>query len=246
MKKVLAIIPARAGSKRLPQKNLKGFSGKPLIAWTIETALQTDWLAKIVVSSDDNAVLEICEKIQKKSLDESRLMALKRPSELAQDQSPAIDYVQHALRHIESLGEEKYDVICILQATSPLTLKEDINGVLELLLASHNSQSEEVDSVVSIMKVEHALHPIKFKKFNKKNKCIEAFWEEERGRVAEHELPELYVRNCAIYASMRAVIDRNLVVGEKCLGYLMPPERSVDINTLLDFKFAEFLKGIGE
>ena len=221
--KILGIIPARAGSKRIPGKNIKPLLGKPLVAYSIEAALKSKLLTHVAVSSDSAEVLKIAAQYPE-------VTPIQRPAELADDHSPAIDYVKHAL---QTLGEN-FDLVVILQPSSPLTLPEDIDHTIELLL-----QHPEADSSVSVMKLDHATHPVKLKV--KKDDLLLPFWEEENGRMAAHELPELYVRNCAVYVSRSSTITSGKIIGDHCVGYLMPRERSVDINDPIDFEFAEFL-----
>lgn len=223
MKKILGIIPARAGSKRIPGKNIKLLVGKPLVAYSIEAALKSKLLTHVAVSSDSAEVLKIAAQYPE-------VTPIQRPAELADDHSPAIDYVKHTL---QTLGE-KFDLVVILQPSSPLTLPEDINHTIELLL-----NHPEADSSVSVMKLDHATHPVKLKV--KKDDLLLPFWEEENGRMAAHELPELYVRNCAVYVSRSSTISDGKIIGDNCVGYLMPRERSIDINDPIDFEFAEFL-----
>jgi CMP-N,N'-diacetyllegionaminic acid synthase len=220
---ILAIIPARAGSKRLPGKNTKSLHGKPLFFYAIEAALQSKYISRIVVSSDNKEVLQLAVQY-------SGIQSIQRPAELSGDHSPAIDYVKHALQILK----EEFDLVVILQPSSPLTLPEDIDGTIHLLL-----QHPEADSSVSVMKLDHSTHPVKLKVMQ--NNLLLPYLEEENGRMASHELPELYVRNCAVYVSRNNTIAKGQIVGHQCLGYLMPRERSVDINDPIDFAFAEFL-----
>jgi CMP-N,N'-diacetyllegionaminic acid synthase len=220
--KVLGIIPARAGSKRLPGKNTRELGGKPLVAWVIEAARASRRLARLVVSSDDARVLEIARSYDPQ-------LALARPAELASDTSPAIDYVRHAL----AAAGSGFDAIAILQPSSPLTSPADIDGTLELL------EHSGADTAVSVMRLDHAVHPAKLKRFA--GDRLVPYLEEERGRMAEHELPEVWVRNCAVYATRLAVIERGVIIGDDCRGYRMPRERSVDINEEIDLQLAGLL-----
>jgi CMP-N-acetylneuraminic acid synthetase len=226
----LGIIPARRGSKRLPRKNVLPLGGKPLVAWTIEAARAATRLSALVVSSDDPEVLEVAA-----SYDPS--LALERPEELATDESPAIEYVRHSLATLEAAGQGPFDAIVILQPSSPLTSPEDIDATIELLQASG------ADSAVSVMRLDHAVHPLKMKLLE--GDRLLPYLEEERGRMAAHELPEIYVRNCSVYATRRHVVESGQVIGADCRGYVMPRERSLDINEELDLQFAEFLLARG-
>jgi len=224
--RVLGIIPARAGSKRLPRKNVLPLAGKPLVCWVIEAALKAKSLTRLVVSSEDAEVLALAGG-------HGPDLPLRRPAELATDTSPAIDYVRHALAILEGAGEGPFDVVVILQPSSPLTLPEDIDGTVRLL------ESSGADTVVSGVKLDHAIHPYKLKVL--RGDRLLPFLEEERGRMAAHELPELYVRNCAVYATRRQVIESGQTIGPDCRGYNMPRERSLDINERVDHEFAQFL-----
>ena len=226
--RVLGIIPARGGSKRLPRKNVASLGGKPLVAWAIEAALGASKLSRVVVSSDDAEVLSIAAKYG----DE---VGLRRPDEFATDSAPAIDYVQHALSALEQTSEEPFDAVAILQPTSPFTLPEDIDGTVALL------ESTGADTAVSVMEVDHAIHPVKLKRLEEDR--LLPYFEEERGRMAAADLPNVYVRNCSVYVTKRELIDRGIIIGDDCRGYLMPRDRSFDINEALDLQFANFLLG---
>lgn len=222
--KTLGIIPARAGSKRVARKNVRDFCGKPLIAWTIECALKATRLDQIVVSSDDDDALAVASRY-------AGVVALQRPPELASDTAPAVGYVEHALRTLPNGSE--FDVLVILQPTSPLRLASDIDATIALL------QDPIADTAVSTVAVAHDVHPIKLKSL--RDGRLHAYLEEERGRMMAHELETVYVRNCAVYATRKRVIDSGQIIGDDCRAYEMPRERSVDINDEIDFEFAEFL-----
>lgn len=224
--KILGIIPARKGSKRIPNKNWKLLNGRPLVEYIISSALKSKLLDDIVITTDSKEVIEIGSKF-------SNIEIIERPDSLADDESPAIDYVDHAISILESKNNCKYEIIVILQPTSPLTLSEDIDNTINELLNS------TADSSVSVVKLSHAIHPFKLKLMDQK--VLIPYLEEENGRMAAHEMPDIYVRNCAVYASKRSVIEERKIIGSKCLGYEMPDSRSIDINDQIDFEFAEFL-----
>ena len=222
---ILGIIPARAGSKRLPGKNLRQLGGRPLVRHAIDLATECPSLTAIVVPSDDEGVLELAAR-------DRRVSVLRRPAELATDIAPAIDYVRHALMAMEA-EQVQYDAIVILQPTSPLTLPADVEGTIRLLADSG------ADSAVSIVRVDHALHPAKFKVLA--GDRLLPYFEDERGRMAAHELPPVYVRNGSVYAVRRTTVEAGELIGPDCRGFEMPLERSIDINDELDFAFCEFL-----
>ncbi|MCC6182078.1 MAG: acylneuraminate cytidylyltransferase family protein [Bacteroidia bacterium] len=223
MYNILGIIPARGGSKRIPYKNKKLLAGKELIRYAVEATLQSKLVTTVVVSSDDTDILNIARSY-------AHVIAIQRPDSISDDNAPSISYVHHALE----LLKNQYDYVVIIQPSSPFTLAEDIDNTIQLLI-----DDNQADSSVSVMKLDHTIHPVKLKTlFN--NQLI-PFWEEEKGRMATHELPELYVLNCSVYVSKFDLIKRDKIIGEHCLGYIMPRERSIDINDPIDFDFAEFL-----
>lgn len=160
------------------------------------------------------------------------VFCIARPAELATDESPAIDYVRHALKELEP-DRGAYDAVVILQPSSPLTAAADVEGTIQLLL------STSAESAVSVVRLAHDVHPVKMKRLD--GDRLLPYVEEELGRMAAHELPELYVRNCSVYATRRSVIESGRIVGDDCRGYVMPRERSVDVNDEIDLEFAEFL-----
>lgn len=222
--KVLGIVPARGGSKRVPGKNLRKLGGKELVARSLEVALGAKSLAAVALSSDDAQVLAIGARYPK-------VVCLKRPDAISGDTALAIEYVKHALAEVPG----PFDAIAIIQPSSPFTLSADVDGTVAVLQGA-----PEADSAVSVMKVDHAVHPVKLKRLEG-NKLV-AYAEEERGRMAAHELADLYVRNCSVYVMRRATIEvKQSILGDDSRAYLMPRERSVDINDELDWKFAQFL-----
>jgi CMP-N-acetylneuraminic acid synthetase len=225
-KNILGIIPARAGSQRVPRKNVRTLGGIPLVAKAIESSLQAKTLDRVMVSSDDEEVLSLARGYRE-------VIILRRPKELAQINSPAIDYVKHSLNFVEAKHLEKVDIVAIIQPSSPFTLPDDIDGTIDLL------ERTGADSAVTIMKVDHAIHPKKLKILN--GETLLSYLEDEDGMMMEHELSDVFVRNGSVYAMHRYVIDAGVLIGNDCRGYLMPRERSLDINEEIDFLFAEFL-----
>ncbi len=225
MTRTLAIIPARAGSKRLPRKSLLELGGVPLVVRVLRAALGARTLDVVAVSSDDPLVLAACSGTPDVKL-------IERPAALATDTSPAIDYVRHTLIELER-DAPPFDVVVILQPSSPLTSSPDIDGTVHLLLNSG------ADTAVSVVKLDHAIHPAKLKVLS--GTRLVPYIEEEGGRMATHELPQVYVRNCAVYATHRHVVEQGLIIGEDCRGFEMPRSRSVDINDDVDFALAQVL-----
>ena len=131
-KKVLAIIPARGGSKGLPRKNIADLAGKPLIAWTIEASLNSKYITKTMVSSDDKEILDISV--------EYGAEIIKRPENLASDDATSESVVKHAIDCLEATGEV-FDIVVLLQPTSPLRNSKDIDNAIELMFSSDATSS---------------------------------------------------------------------------------------------------------
>jgi CMP-N,N'-diacetyllegionaminic acid synthase len=220
--KILGIIPARGGSKRIPGKNKKKLDGKELVRYSIESTLKSKEITDFVLSSDDEDILRI-------GSDYKNLNCLRRPEAISGDKASAISYVQHAIEVLKI----DFDYIVIIQPTSPFTMGRDIDNTIRLLYDS------DADSSVTVMRLDHAIHPIKMKTMA--GEKLNPFLEEEGGRMAAHELPELYVRNCSVYVSTMENIHQGKIIGDHCLGFVMPRERSIDINDPIDFEFAEYL-----
>lgn len=227
MIRTLGIVPARAGSKRLVDKNLRPLGGKPLAQRAIETARSARAITRLVVSSDDRRVLDIAAAIEPS-------LALERPNELATDTAMAVDYVRHALEVMRERGEDPFDAVVIVQPTSPFTTAEDIDATVARL------DDPSIETSVTVMPLDHALQPAKLKTMDEGG-ILRSYLSDEMGRMAAHQLPTLFVRNGSVYATRVSVIRRGEIIGDPCVGHVMSRERSVDINDELDLAFAEFL-----
>jgi CMP-N,N'-diacetyllegionaminic acid synthase len=221
--RILGIIPARKGSKRVPGKNTRSLGGVPLIEYSLKACKRARSFTSLIVSSDDEKVKEIVGL-------HSDVSFVRRPDEFATDTSPAIEYVRHAL----AVTKGRWDVIVIVQPTTPFVRAEDIDGTINLLI------SKEAKSAVSVMRIEQMHHPFKLKVMDRDGILL-PFLQDEGNIKAAHELPDVYTRNGGVYASTMDVIEKGMVIGEPCVGYVMPNERSIDINYPVDFEFAEFL-----
>jgi CMP-N-acetylneuraminic acid synthetase len=226
--RILALIPAREGSRRVQGKNLRPFAGSSLTEIAIKQALDIAEISTVALTTDSDELLN-------KFKDLPKLECIKRPAEISDDNAPAIAYVRHALAILEQKMGEPFDYVVILQPTSPLRSKEDILGTIQLI-----ERHPEADSAVTVVRVDHLNNPIKMKVM--KGDELIPFIEPEKGRLSADQLPVLYVRNCAVYVTRREDIESFTdVMGRRSVGYLMPAERSVDINELFDFELAEFI-----
>ena len=224
-KKILALIPARGGSKGLPRKNIKPLLGKPLIAWTIEQALNSKYIDKVVVSTDDEEIAEISKEYGAE-------VPFLRPKELARDDSPTIDAIIHAINWFEERGEF-FDILILLQPTSPLRTTEDIDNAIELFL-----NNKDALSLISVKENEHP----PFWSLEIENKFLKPLFGEEYFKKRRQELPKSYMPNGAIFISYVDILKKyKTFYTPKTIAYIMPPERSIDIDNEFDFLLAEFI-----
>lgn len=221
--KIVAIIPARGGSKGIPKKNIKPLLGKPLIAWTIWQARKSEYLDKIIVSTENDEIAEV-------SRDWSAEI-IKRPKELAKDESPTIDAVFHLL---EVLRTENYNpnIVVLLQPTSPLRTAKDIDNAIDLFLNS------DCESVVSVCEAKHP----PYWSFKIDGGYLKHLFGNEYLKMRRQDLPKTYMPNGAIYISTPQMLYKyKSSYCEKTIPYVMPAERSIDIDTEIDFMLAELV-----
>jgi len=224
----LAVIPARGGSKGVVRKNIRPICGKPLIAYTIETALAARHLIhRSIVSTDDPEIKAIaCEY--------GADVPFLRPPELAEDRVPTLPVLQHAVRFVEEEDGVALDWVLLLQPTAPLRVIEDIEA--SVTLAHQNS----CDSVISVLQV-FAEHPILMKRIED-DRLLPYCIEEKEGTRRQDYQPPAYMRNGAIYLTRRDVLmDKNSIWGQVIRPYVMPPERSVSVDNELELKLVEMI-----
>lgn len=222
-KTVLAIIPARGGSKGVPRKNIRELGGKPLIAWTIEAAKKSNYIDRLILSSEDPEIIAIAKQWGCE-------VPFVRPQELAQDETPGIDPILHG---IETL-QEKYDYVILLQVTSPLRTVEDIDGCLELAIR------EDAISCVSVTEPDKS--PYWMYKMSKGNYRLDPLIPQDRDFSCRQELPEVYALNGAIYVNRcEDLLKTKKMIQSETIGYIMPKERSIDIDTEADLIFLNYI-----
>jgi CMP-N-acetylneuraminic acid synthetase len=226
--KVLAVIPARGGSKGVPRKNIRPVCGKPLISYTIEHALSAqDRFYRVIVSTDD---VEIATIAREQGADVPFL----RPADLARDESPVIPMLQHAVEFVERQDGVRMDWICLLQPTEPFRTVTDLEQCLQLGFAGG------CDSVISVVQV-FATHPILMKRIEA-DRLLPFCVEEREGTRRQDYRPAAYMRNGSIYLTRRDVLmEQGSIWGATIRPYVMPMERSVSIDTELDLKLAELM-----
>lgn len=217
-RKVLAVIPARGGSKGLPGKNTLPVRGRPLLAWTAEAALGAHAVDRVVVSSDADAILAAARSCG--------VEPLRRPAGLATDTATTIDVVLHALDACPG-----YDVVVVLQPTSPLRTAADIDAALERLAASG------APACVSVCEAEQS--PYWMYRISA-GETLVPIVDAPAGATRRQDLPAVYVLNGAIYAADAAWLRKERAfVTARTVAHVMPAERSLDIDTARDFQCFE-------
>jgi len=221
--RALAVIPARGGSRRIPRKNLAELGGATLVRRALETAVAAGCFETVALSTEDAEIAA-----EGRGLD---VLVLDRPPELATDDALAVEVVRHALGALEQ--EQRFDAVAVVQATSPFTSPADVSGAVAMLSRTGAA------SVVSVVKVEAGLHPLKLKLLE--GDRLVPYLEED-GLAPSQDLPELWMRNGSVYVSRRDVLERGRLIDERDVrAFVMPAERSLDIDTPRDLAFARFL-----
>lgn len=222
----IAIIPARSGSKGLPDKNIKELLGKPLMYYTIQAACLSNCFETVMVSTDSEEYANIAKECGAE-------VPFLRSGDLAADTSGSWDVVREVLARYHEMGKE-FDYVALLQPTSPLRDADDIKNAFELL------KVETVNCVLSVSKVEH---PIQWCFRMEEDGGIKDLADSPYKYMRRQELDAFYRENGAIY-----IVDANKITdaeydfyADGCYGYEMPNIKSTDIDTELDFKYAKFL-----
>lgn len=222
---VLGIIPCRGGSKGIPHKNIAQLAGRPLVEYTIVEAKKSRLLTRCYVSTEDAEIAETVSGLGCK--------VLERPPELATDETPTLPVIEHALEALEAELRTRFDYVVILQATTPLRTSADIDIAIDRLIQTG------ADSVVSVCEVGH-VNPYKIKRIET-GRLVPLSLEEPEG-VRRQELSKAYIRNGAIYAVKRdTLVTQHTLFGGNCRPYIMPPERSFEVDTPLDLLIVDAL-----
>lgn len=228
----LCVIPARGGSKGLPGKNLREVGGKSLVRRAVEAALASQRCSRVLCSTDDEAIAA-------EAIRAGADVPLRRPAALAGDATPTVDVVLHAMGHVEGELGRHVDLVCLLQPTSPLRTAGDVRATVDALLAAEGP----ADSAVSLVEVGDA-HPRWLRKIER-GYAVPYFEEPGPEPTRRQDLagdPVPYRRNGAVYVARREVlVSQRRVFGDRCVAYVMPPERSIDIDTEYDLVCAQAL-----
>lgn len=226
-KKILAVIPARGGSKRLPNKNIKELNGKPLINWTIDAALKSNYLTEVIVSTDSQDIANIAIKA-------GGNVPFLRPENLAKDNSTTYDTIEHAVLYYKNELGQNFDYVILLQPTSPLRDSKDIDQSIEMLF------EKKSDAIISVCEAEHS--PLWSNTLNINNDMSNFIASEIKNKRSQ-DLDTFYRINGAIYIcdTTRLLQEKVFFLESNIYAYIMPVEHSIDIDNIIDFKLAEVI-----
>lgn len=220
---MIAIIPARGGSKGVPGKNIKELHGKPLIAYTIEAALNATSVSEVIVSTDDEAIAAVAKKYGAK-------VPFLRPAELATDNAQAIDSYIYTVNKLNAEFGYNIEDFLVLLLTTPFRNSEDIDASVKMF------HEKNADSVISYVEECSPINGYKY--LNDDNSFEHIFPEVLANR---QEMRKAYIPNGAIYVFTLELLKKGTYFSESSYAYVMPQRRSIDIDTLEDFEYAEFL-----
>jgi CMP-N,N'-diacetyllegionaminic acid synthase len=222
--RVLGLITARGGSKGLPGKNIRNLCGKPLIAWSIDTALQSSYLDRVVVSTDSKEIADI-------SIEYGASVPILRPAELATDTASSYSAIDHMVNFLE-LSRDFFDIIVLIEPTSPLRESLDIDKALEKMLESN------ADSIVSVCLAE-TIHPSFMFKMKKDNRLIATCNTGFQG-LRRQELDPIFFPEGTVYASrLETLRAHRSFYQENMVGYIVPKWKSPEVDDIIDFLHIE-------
>lgn len=222
-KTILAVIPARGGSKGLPRKNILPLGGRPLLAWTVAAARGARLLDRFVLSSEDQEIIEVAKSVGCE-------VPFVRPRELAADDTPGIAPILHALRVLP----ERYDYVVLLQPTSPLRIASDIDDCIE---RCHSMGASACVSVTPATKT-----PYWYYRLDEQERLCPLL--DGPRATRRQDLPECFLLNGAVYvARTQWLLETKTFLTDETLGWVMPRERSLDIDSREDLALCEVLLG---
>lgn len=225
---ILGITLARGGSKSVKNKNIREIFGKPLIAYTIEEALKSKLIKDYIVSTDSTEIIKVANKYGAET-------PFKRPDELSSDTASSAAALQHAVFFMEERNNKKYDYVVELMCTNPLKNADDIDNIIKDNIESN------ADGVIAVHQLDDH-HPARIKKLE--NGYIKDFCVDEPNEARRQDLkPKAYIRSGSIYCMRRdyLMIDNKRYGGDNSKGYILPPERAINIDTEYDFMLAELI-----
>ena len=221
----LAVIPARGGSKSIERKNIADLGGKPLIAYTIESAFGSALLSDCVVSTDSDEIASVAKA-------SGACIPFIRPDDLATDSADSLGVVLHALEFMENKNQTKYDAVVMLQPTTPFRKASWIDDALKQLAES------ELDSVVSVVHV-GANHPYRMYSLDEHEELVSFVQGVEDPMMPRQKLPPVYIRSGDIYATRRnCLLEQRSLIGRRSGGLVIDPKYAVNIDEAMDLEVA--------
>lgn len=226
---ILALIPARGGSERVINKNIKSLCGKPLIAYTIQAALNSEFVNRVVVSTDNEKIASVAAACGAE-------VPFLRPDDISDGNSTELQFLQHALEWLKKNEQYRPDLIVLLYPTSPFRTAESIDKAINTI-----SRYPDADSLRSIKRCSE--HP--YKMWMRKYDYIRPFvpsHNSETHTLPYQQLPEVYIQNASIYIIRpETIIEKKSPVGDHVIPFVMNEYESIDINNPIDFEFAQYL-----
>jgi CMP-N-acetylneuraminic acid synthetase len=228
----VALIPARAGSKRLPNKNIKLLNGKPMLSYSVISAIESGLFTEVIVSTDSEEIAAVARNY-------GASVPMLRPREYAEDFSCDIDWVKHALKFLVQNPLDKVEYVAILRPTSPLRRKITMVKALQSL-----EENPWADSLRAMQLTDK--HPGKMWTLNSENRAI-PYLDQTHENPPTHDRPtqslqQLWIQNASLeIARLRAILETNSISGRSVLGFEMPGLEGFDVNSKMDFEFLEFL-----
>lgn len=225
-KRILAIIPARGGSKGIPKKNIRPLLGKPLIGWTIDQAKHSKYIDHVFVSTDNKEIADVSEQFGVK-------VDSFRPDELAQDSSTSMDVILYTIRFLEERNLN-FDLVMMLEPTSPLRESSDLDASIEILL-----ENSDAESIVGVCRVEGG-HPAFLVKLE--NTFLRSYLGNNFKVLRRQDIDDLYFFEGSLYLSyVHSLKTRKNFYHEKTIGYIVPKWKSFEVDDNIDFMIIEKL-----
>lgn len=227
--RVLGVVIARGGSKGISRKNVTTLCGKPLLQYTADAALAAGKLSSVILTTENEEIADVGRKC-------GLQVPFMRPQELAQDDTPSLPVIQHAVRFMQDRGDA-FDAVMTLQPTNPLRRPSDIDGSIDLL------ESSGADSVISFVDVGEK-HPARMKLIEADGRVVDPPFAEDFEGQRRQDLPPLFLREGSIYLTRTSVLmEQNSFKGDDCRAWMMPTQRACNIDTPFDLMMAEWLIG---
>lgn len=224
-KKVLAIVPARSGSKGLPGKNIRNMCGKPLIAWSIEKAKKSAYLDTVLVTTDSPEIADVAKRY-------GAYVPFLRPDELATDKASTYDVIRHALAFLKDRDGASFDLVVLMEPTSPLREDDDVDRMLEKLVAKY----EEFDSIVSVGEVNE--HPSIMKRLTETGLVSFCPELQQTTRRQDNE-PAYFPYGVAYIAKTEVLLAENTFYTRRCTYFKIKQYQNCEIDDIYGFLCAE-------